>query len=211
MELDITLELAEEWRDVKGFEGHYRVSNKGRVMSVERMVDTPCHKGKRLHTSRMISLRLHNKGYLTTSLWKTIDGERMRKQVYLHRLVAEHFIPNPNEYGYINHINNDRADNRVENLEWCTAKQNSQHAKKQGRLKSPCSMGWRSGTQPYRVELIDGTLVGEFASLSDAMIFIGENPQNHTPRTNATHNKPYKGKYIFKRNGIRKSYKVSAI
>ena len=68
--------------------------------------------------------RKHTGGYLTVG----ING----KNKYIHRIVAEVFIPNPNNYPLVNHINGDKTDNRAENLEWCTASENQKHALKNG-------------------------------------------------------------------------------
>lgn len=75
----------------------------------------------------------HTGGYDKVSLW---DKEsKTRQNRYIHRLVAQAFIDNPNEYKYINHINGNKKDNRVENLEWCSAKYNTNHAIKKGLIK----------------------------------------------------------------------------
>ena len=109
----------EVWKDVLGYEGLYRVSNKGNVYSVERK-DTLGRKwgGVMLRPS-------HNNtgGYLSVDLRK--NGTRKKKRV--HRLVAEVFIPNANNYSEINHKDENKTNNHVENLEWCTSKYNINH------------------------------------------------------------------------------------
>lgn len=74
-----------------------------------------------------------------------------RKTYYIHRLVAEAFIPNPNNYPCVNHINGIKSDNRVENLEWCTYKQNMQHAVKTGLFN--VGSGKDNGNSKEYVEL----------------------------------------------------------
>ena len=100
----------EEWRDIKGYEGIYQVSNLGRVKSligIEEKILKPWCRGK-------------NKYYRCVGLCK--NGIRIKYDI--HRLVAETFIPNPNKLPCIDHINTISTDNRVENLRWCTLKEN---------------------------------------------------------------------------------------
>lgn len=101
----------ETWKDVVGYEGFYKVSNKGNVYSVERKNSLGNKCGGR--TLKPIT---NKDGYIYIGLYK--GGIRKRKR--LHRLVAETFLPNPNNYPEINHRDEDKANNNVENLEWCT-------------------------------------------------------------------------------------------
>lgn len=116
--------MSEEiWKDVVGFEGYYKVSNLGRVKSVDRYVNYK--KGyslKALKKGQLLSPKISNKGYLHLTLMK--DGKNYYRSV--HRIVAEAFIPNPKNLPFINHINENKVDDRVENLEWCTAKYNTE-------------------------------------------------------------------------------------
>jgi hypothetical protein len=80
--------------------------------------------GRIYKNSKEISRSKMTRGYLSCSLYK--DGKQ--KTHYVHRLVAELYIPNPNNKPYVNHINGDKEDNRVKNLEWCTPEENSQHS-----------------------------------------------------------------------------------
>lgn len=105
----------EIWKQIKGYEGKYCVSNMGRIMSLERNVKS----GGKIK-QRIIKQCDARKGYKTVSLY--IDGKKKRHIV--HRLVAEAFIPNPNNYNQVNHIDENKSNNSVYNLEWCTGKQN---------------------------------------------------------------------------------------
>lgn len=106
----------EIWKDIKAYEGLYQISNSGNVRSLDRYETNGrtmiLYKGKML--SKAISHS--NKGYYIVSLSK--KGKSTKK--YIHRLIAEAFIPNPNNYPCINHKNENKLDNRIENLEWCT-------------------------------------------------------------------------------------------
>lgn len=113
-------EIKEKWRPVVGYEGFYEVSSLGRVRSLNRVVQ---------HADGISSIRkgrvlkpLSDKyGYLVVHLCK--DGKQTNKKV--HRLVAKAFIPNPEGLPQVNHKNEVKNDNRVENLEWCDAAYNS--------------------------------------------------------------------------------------
>lgn len=102
--------MTEVWKDIDGYEG-YQVSNLGNVKSLNYKCT-----GK----ERILSPGIKN-GYLYVGLCK--DGKR--KDYYIHRLVAEAFIPNPFKLPCVNHKNEDKTDNRVENLEWCTYSYNN--------------------------------------------------------------------------------------
>ena len=182
----------EVWKDIRGYEGLYQVSNYGNIRSVPHSYLTKSGK-KMVVSGRLLAPRLHNKGYYTISLY----CGKHRKQFYVHRLVASHFCCNPNKYPCVNHIDNNPSNNRACNLEWCTHKQNTAHALKQHRLITPADMGYRKQKQPYRICLTDGTHIGDYPSIADAMIAIGENPLNHAPINNIRLGMPYKGKYVF--------------
>lgn len=105
----------EEWRDIVGYEGLYQVSNQGRVRSLDREVIYPDghiqkYKGKVIYGYK------NDNGYIMV----TLKGKSYR----VHRLVAEAFIPNPENKPDIDHINTIRTDNRVENLRWATRSEN---------------------------------------------------------------------------------------
>lgn len=117
----------EIWKDIPSFEGLYAVSNLQRVKSCKR----PSVQNKNLIIAEKI-LRpgKHKYGYLKFTLCK----QKKFHYVHLHRLMAETFMPNPNNFPCINHIDNNPENNSIENLEWCTWSHNTRHAYRQERL-----------------------------------------------------------------------------
>ena len=115
--------MTEIWKDVVGYEGLYQVSNLGRVKSLPRY-DTV----GRYHSGTILSDCDNGNGYRVVGF--NVNGKQ--KMFTIHRLVATTFIPNLNNYGYVNHIDGDKSNNRVDNLEWCTASENMEHAVKLG-------------------------------------------------------------------------------
>lgn len=109
--------LVEEWKDIKGYEGKYQVSNLGRVRSLDREYN---NHGTMVPIKGKVLSFNNCRGYSLVTLCK--DSKCYKAKV--HRLVAEAFIPNPDNKPCIDHINIDRADNRVENLRWCTGEEN---------------------------------------------------------------------------------------
>lgn len=116
----------EEWKDIVGYEGLYQVSTLGRVKSF--------HKG---NTPRLLKPHRCSNEYLMVQLSK--DG--LVTHMLIHRLVAQAFIDNPCNYPQVNHKDEDVTNNRVDNLEWCTAKYNSNYGTHNQRL-SESKKGW---------------------------------------------------------------------
>ena len=118
------------WKDIPNYEGLYKVSNKGDILSLPRYVN--CNKnGKRLTEQRILKPTENYKGYLMVSL--SYPNEYPHKKTFtIHRLVALAFIPNPDNKPQINHIDGNKENNCVENLEWCDNSENQIHAYKIG-------------------------------------------------------------------------------
>lgn len=138
------------------------VSTFGRVRILDRVV--PCGNGTRFIKGRVLKQFDNSKGYLQVNI--KVDGKWTRKTV--HRLVAQTFIPNPNGFPMINHKDSDRTNNNVDNLEWCTAKYNSQYQEKYGKAKSKPVLALNLATLE----------VSQFKSQSEAGQALGANVGN---------------------------------
>ena len=110
----------EIWKDVVGYEGFYQVSNLGNVKRVGSFRGV----NKAYLQNYYLTPVDNGKGYLRIKL--TINNKS--KRIMLHRIIAEAFLPNPNNYPVINHINGNKKDNQITNLEWCTQSQNCLHS-----------------------------------------------------------------------------------
>lgn len=115
------------WATVTGYEGYYQVSTDGGVRSVDRVV-VRGHVRQPLRGKLLRPSRNKKTGYLTVGLYK--NG--VTTYFYVHRLVAEAFIPNPDRLPEVNHKNLDKSDNRASNLEWKTHSGNKMHAIENG-------------------------------------------------------------------------------
>lgn len=135
--------MKEVWKDVIGYEEIYEINNKGEVRNKIRM--------------RMVKARGDKDGYLRVHLNK--DGKQ--KLFGVHRLVATNFIPNPNNYPQVNHKDENKQNNNVENLEWCTFEYNNSYGTKNERIaKSHCKKVGRYS--------LDGELLETYSSLKEA-------------------------------------------
>jgi hypothetical protein len=116
----------EIWKDINGYEGYYQISNQGNVRSIDRFDGVHDRKGT------IIKPNLKQNGYLQVGL----RMHSKRKWIGVHRLVAIHFIENPDNKPQVNHIDGNKQNNTINNLEWVTAKENQNHATKLGLRKN---------------------------------------------------------------------------
>ena len=120
----------EEWKELRGFNGVYFISNEGRIKSISREVKNG-RTGKRVNEENISIGTINSSGYIIVTLRKNNKG----KVYSMHRLVAQEFIPNPKNKPFINHKDGIKTNNKVANLEWCTQLENVQHAIKIGLWK----------------------------------------------------------------------------
>lgn len=131
---NIKLVDKEEWKNIIGYEGLYQVSNLGNVKKLENyvtQVDVNGNEYTRFFKEKILKQNSKESEYKNVHLRKDLKNKTFKT----HRLVAIHFIPNPDNKPEVNHINGIKSDNRVKNLEWCTSSENSKHALKTGLTK----------------------------------------------------------------------------
>lgn len=128
---EFTEKNEEQWKNIKDFEGYYKISNFGIIKRIER-IQVRKNGWTNTLSEQVVTPNLTPKGYLRIQLTK--DG--IKKNIFIHRLVAEAFVPNPENKEYVNHINGDKQDNYYKNLEWVTSSENLQHSYDLG-LKRP--------------------------------------------------------------------------
>lgn len=147
--------MMEIWKDIERYEGLYQISNWGRVKSLKY--------GK----ERILKPLKNDKGYLSVRLCKNSQ----RKMYKIHRLVAEAFIPNPYNLPMVNHKNEIKTDNRVENLEWCTNDYNIHYGTAIQRKTEKQINGKRS--KPVYQYTIDGEFIAEYPSTAEVKRQLG--------------------------------------
>lgn len=154
---------SEEWRDIEGYEGIYQISDCGRVKSLERMV--PWGKGIRHIKERYLRPDIKKNGYLFYHLH---PGDGTENSEYAHRLVAQAFITNPFHKKDVNHIDGNKLNNCVDNLEWATRSENQIHAYNVLKRTREHPIGWDNKLAKHIVQLnLDGSFVEKWASSRD--------------------------------------------
>ena len=126
----------EEWKPIPGYYGKYEISDKGNIRN-------PI-------TKRILSQWKDTKGYLMVTLNKRNKCKRFR----VHRLLAKLFIPNPDNKREVNHKDLNKSNNSLDNLEWCTPKENTKHAYDNGAIKIPDQKGENNSAAKLNYELV---------------------------------------------------------
>lgn len=156
--------MVEMWKDVPGYEGHYQVSNMGRIKSIERISirnNGKSENAKYHLKERILNIQTQTQGYSQIVLSK--NG--IRKTFRLHVLVAKLFVENPFKKTYVNHIDGNKKNNKASNLEWVTAKENIAHAYKTGLVNH------------YKRKVLqldeNDNVLNKFNSLKEAAEYVG--------------------------------------
>ena len=156
----------EEWRDLNGYEGLYMVSNKGRIATLERIAR------HRLMSSNILKPCINPNGYYLVALSK----KGVSKSYLLHRLIAQTFIDNPENKPMVDHIDTDKLNNCVENLQWCTCEENMSNPKTIQKMNSHGGAKSKRSIPIIRVSLKDGS-IKTYGCIKEAL---KDNRINHT-------------------------------
>ena len=151
--------MSEVWKDISGYEGKYQVSNTGKVRSLDYN-----HTGK----VRELKLKIDKYGYACIKLFK--NG--CRKYITVHRLVAAAFIKNTSNSPQVNHKDGNKLNNCVQNLEWCSNKENIQHGRKMGLFNKALKASIERRKSVLCIKKTSG-MIFAFPSFTHAGYFIG--------------------------------------
>lgn len=172
--------MKEVWKDIKDYEGLYQVSNMGRVKRVARYIHS---KPSRLHFNgekrwfkeKILKKYLGVMGYYRIALCKC----NTQKSIRIHRIVAQTFIPNPNNKPHINHKDGNKLNNYVDNLEWVTPLENVKHAIKTGLMDSKMLAKYSKKNLIKKVDMLtlDGEYIRTFDSMHNVYKYFGKNYQ----------------------------------
>lgn len=175
----------EEWRDITGYEGLYMISSYGRVKSLNY---------RRTGREKIMKSSVDKNGYLFVCLWKN----RKVKWYLVHRLVAEAFISNPNNYPQVNHKNEIKDDNRAENLEWCDNYYNSHYGTRNKRIGEKHINGILA-KPVLQIDIKTGEIIKEFPSTNEVKRQLGINQSHISKCCNGKRNTCGGFKWAFKK------------
>lgn len=158
----------EKWKDIKGYEGAYQVSNTGIVRSLDRLV---AGRSGRIAVKKgcVINGCISKFGY--RKMWLSANGKT--RYYFLHRIIAAAFIKNKESKPFINHKNAIKLDNSISNLEWCTSSENQLHAHKMGlHPKTKPGTGLKKLSNPA-AKKVQCLFTGEIMCMTDAATLLG--------------------------------------
>lgn len=159
--------MEELWKDINGFEGYYQISNLGRVKSLGRFIYNSKTGEKRGFKKEKIKVpKVTSDGYFSVTL--SVDGKS--KTISVHRLVALHFISNPFGYKEVNHIDTNRQNNRIDNLEWCTHQHNVAHSANLGHYQGNSSGSKNGKARQLRITKDNETIC--FDCINDGAAYL---------------------------------------
>lgn len=158
--------MKEEWKDIKGYEGLYKVSNTGKIKSIGRWIDRKC-KGKRWEEEKIMKLSLNKRGYQIVGLSK--NGVKLYQ---VHRLVAQAFIQNPNNYPQVNHKDENKQNNCIQNLEWCDTKYNNNYGTRLERIFKKTTNG-KCSKVVLQIDTATENVIAEFPSINEVKRQLG--------------------------------------
>lgn len=161
--------MEEIWKDIKGYEGLYQVSNYGRVKRLPYVIESITPKGnfvKKVYKETILKCSPARNGYKRVTLWKN----SVAKYKHVHRLVAEAFISNTNNYPCINHKDENKTNNNVSNLEWCSYSYNNTYGSVKDKSGKTYSI---NHSRKIEMQSISGGVTKIFNSVKEAADFIG--------------------------------------
>lgn len=149
--------MKEVWKDITGYEGLYQVSNLGRIKSFRKWNRDAGE------NERLLNPTISNNGYMQVTLYRSQND---RHKFLVHRLVAQEFVENPNNFGAVNHKDENRLNNKAENLEWCTLSYNNAYGT--ARIRGSVTKG-----QKVEQLTLEGILLATYESLLIASMITG--------------------------------------
>lgn len=159
-----------KWIDIKDYYGLYQINKNGEVKSLNRLVRH--RSGFRTIPERILTTNIYRDGYARTTLCKY----GIEKQILIHRLMAIAFIPNTKNKPFINHIDGNKQNNALENLEWCTSSENAIHSYKNGLSKAPWLGKFgkeNKDSKPIKQYTKDGEFIKLFNGIAEASRITG--------------------------------------
>lgn len=159
--------MEEIWKDIEGYEGYYKISNLGNIKSEERVIEhNGCYGGYYKIRGKILKPKIDKDGYFKICLKKN----DIKKYFFIHRLVAQTFIPNPNNLPQVNHKDETKQNNCVSNLEWCDNIYNVNYGTGiRRRIKTV--------SKPINQYDLCGTLIKTWDCINDAVRFYNNNTQ----------------------------------